>query len=105
LNTAITGAGQPRDFEGLESSEEISPHRRARERSNSITSHSPLEFYDGQYEYDDFRDSHFTSGGISFGKDGFGKDGLNGGLDMEAWYEWASKTVQRRVSKRWSMDI
>ena len=105
LATVMSGAGQRRDYEELESSEETSAHRQARERSNSETSHSPFEFYNGQYEYDDFRDSHFTSGENNFGKDGFGKDGPNGGLDMEAWYEWASKTVQRRVSKRWSMDI
>ena len=38
------------------------------------------------------------------GKDsvlGFGKDGV---VDVESWYEWASQTVQRRVTHRWSME-
>lgn len=90
-----------RPYEEHESSDETSPYRPVhRRRDSSVASLSPAELYDGQYDYDDFRDAHFASGGI-----GFGKDGPNGGLDMEAWYEWASKTVQRRVSKRWSMDI
>lgn len=90
-----------RPYEEHESSEETSPHRKVyRRRDSSVSSHSPTELYDGQYDYDDFREAHFAAGGI-----GFGKDGPNGSMDMEAWYEWASKTVQRRVSKRWSMDI
>ncbi|GAB7339074.1 hypothetical protein MBLNU457_5730t1 [Dothideomycetes sp. NU457] len=95
------GTRRHRPYEEHESSEEASPHRPVhRRRDSSVSSYSPAELYDGQYDYDDFRESHFASGGI-----GFGKDGPNGALDMEAWYEWASKTVQRRVSKRWSMDI
>jgi len=98
---ASRGTRRHRPYEEHESSDETSPQRRVhRRRDSSVSTHSPPGLYDGEYDYDEFREAHFASGGI-----GFGKDGPNGGLDMEAWYEWASKTVQRRVSKRWSMDI
>ena len=56
------------------------------------------------------RQQHLHAGmspGLSSAGLGSAAKDLHGILDMdlEGWYEWASRTVQRRVSKRWSMDI